>query len=179
MVRGIKVDKQQKKALIFFLLLLLFYLIYRQYTLIFIFIAISVIAKIIRVKKGLDFLMFDPMMFLCILIYFEWRFSMFAIFTVVTVIVADAISGNFDEGTFINLILFLVTPVVAGLIFLHSSLVVFSLAATLLYAALYIPLRLLVFNVDPFTTYSKAISNIVVVYLYAIILGPFVSIIMG
>ncbi|MEK6916771.1 MAG: hypothetical protein AABW92_03425 [Nanoarchaeota archaeon] len=159
------------------LIVLIGYLINKKFFLMFIFIALTTVGKIVRQKFANSMFMFDPLVFFSILIMKYWGFSYLFFYLFVTVFLADAIAGHLTEGSFLNYFLFHFCPFIAYVFFGKFSLAVFGNVTAILYSVIYFFLRVNFMGGDPFSTGVKAITNIIFVFLYISFLGPIFNVI--
>jgi hypothetical protein len=171
-------SKKIRNYLILGLVVLVGYLINKKVFLMAIFIVVTTVGKILRQQIGNSMLMFDPLVFFSILIMKYWGFSYLLLFLFVTVFFADAIAGHLTPGSFINYGLFHVCPIIAYVIFGKLSLLVYGMITCVFYSVSYVFFRTVVLPDDPIAVYSKAITNVVFVFLYLSFFGPLFALIM-
>jgi hypothetical protein len=171
-------SKKIRNYLILGIIVLVGYLINKRVFLMAIFIVVTTLGKVIRQQIGNSMLMFDPLVFFSILIMKYWGFTYLLMFLFITVFVADAIAGHLTPGSFINYGLFHICPVIAYLIFGKTSLLVYGMITCVLYSVSYTFCRTVLLPDDPVAVYSKAITNVVFVFLYLSFFGPLFALVM-
>jgi hypothetical protein len=167
-----------RNYLIISIVILVGYLINKQFFLMAIFIIVTTISKILRQQIGNSMIMFDPLVFFSILITKYWGFSYLFLFLFFTVFFADAFAGHITPGTFINFGLFHICPLISYFIFGKMSLFIYGNVTSVLYSIVYAFFRTKILPDDPVAVYSKAITNVVFVFLYLSFLGPLFALIM-
>ena len=136
------------------------------------------VGKIIRGQIANNMFMFDPLVFFIGLLMYFWGFKFLFIFLFFNVFLADAVSGGFTDGSFLNFILFHLSPLIADLLFHRFGLFVVGNATAIIYSATYFPIRTKLMGADPFATGVKAVTNVLFVYLYLTFFGPIFELIM-
>ncbi|MFH0875168.1 MAG: hypothetical protein V1859_04460 [archaeon] len=154
------------------------YLINKKFLLILIFIVITMILKQMRTAFGINMIMFDPLTFFAACIVRFWGIGELLIFLFIAVFMADAVAGNLTPGSFLNYFLFHATPIVSNLIFGGLGLTVVAVIAQILYAVVYVPVRINFLGGSPFDTASKGITNILFCYLYCVFFADLMKLIM-
>ncbi|MBT4352552.1 hypothetical protein HOD20_08515 [archaeon] len=166
-------DKSKiKKILLYLLVSLVLFLTFKKGFLMVLFIVLTFIGKTMRTALGINFVMFDPLVFFAILIIKYMDIMSFFIFLFLTVFLADANAGNLTAGSLLNYVLFNLCPLISYFFLKNASLMVFGMVTAFLYSGLMIPIRIKPLAGDPFQTTAKGITNIIFVYLYIIFLGP-------
>jgi hypothetical protein len=171
-------SKTIRNYLIAGIVLLVGYSFNKKLFLMAIFIVVTTIGKVVRQQVGNSMIMFDPLVFFSILIMKFWGFTYLLIFLFITVFIADAIAGHLTIGTFLNYALFHICPLFAFLILGKLPLIVYGTVTAIIYSIAYAFLRTQVLPDDPIAVYSKAITNVIFVFLYITFLGPIFQLIM-
>ena len=78
------------------------------------FIVLTFIGKTMRTALGINFVMFDPLVFFAILIIKYMDIMSFFIFLFLTVFLADANAGNLTAGSLLNYVLFKLIGMLGG-----------------------------------------------------------------
>lgn len=167
-----------RKYLIYAIIALAAYLYNKKTFLMLIFIVVTTVGKVVRGMFGNNMIMFDPLVFFSILIMKYWGFTSLFLFLFVTVFIADAMSGGFSAGSFLNYFLFHACPLISYTLLGKTDLAIYGNVAALLYSVIYVPIRINYMGGDPIATTIKGITNVVFVFLYISFFGSLFGLIM-
>ncbi len=177
--KAFKLDQAKlRKYLTYAIISLALYFINKKFFLMVVFMAITLVLKQMRQAMGMAMLMFDPLNFLAAAIVHYWGIGDLVIFLFFSVFMADAIAGGLSPGSFLNYFLFHIDPILSNFLLGGINFTVMAVAAQVMYAAIYTPVRINYLGGAPFDTTSKAITNILFTYLYCVFFGDLMALIM-